>query len=238
MSDSESERLVDVDHSVRQSPPVDADSVLDLIIDSCEEIPNAQLGHRDHQEAHRLQMLERISDRFGEEAFDSEQWLRAYRLGRDYQEDHPMSLADRILDRAFVPEGLYGADDVLMAADTLDDVALRRLACYKTRCASRALSTGNASLVKAGLRAFAWTLDHGSNRDSRDEMVTLAPLHVAGTATRLGRHPLRILHELAAGIPDSAAAILTFSRRTDITLSAFGWERVRTNHGTWIVPTN
>lgn len=238
MSDSESERLVDVDPSVLQSPPVAPDSVLDFIVESCVEIPNAPLGHRDRREAQQLQMFERISDRFGKAAFDSEQWLLAYRLGRDYQEDHPMCSVDRVLDRAFVPEGLYGADDVLMAANTLDDVALRRLACYSTRCASRALSTGNANLAKAGLRAFAWTMGRRSNSDSRDEMVTLAPLHVAGSATRLGQHPLRIVHELAAGVPDLAATILTFSTRTDITLSAFGWERVRTNGETWIVSTS
>ncbi len=233
VSDSEFRGLVDVDPSTLQLPPVDLGSALDLVIASCVEIPDAPLGHRDHREAQQLEMLQGVSE-WSETAFDAEEWLRTYRRGRDYQEDHPLSSVDRILDRAFVPEGLYGADDMLMAAGTLDDLALRRLGCYSTRCASRALSTGGANLAVAGLRAFAWTLGYESSGDSRDEMVGLAPLHVAASATGL-RHPLRILYELATGFSESANTILAFSRRTDITLSAFGWERVQTGHGSWIV---
>lgn len=91
--------------------------------------------------------------------------------------------------------------------------------------------TDRPALAVAGLRAFAFV---NADRDARDLMIALAPLHVAAVAAFGNEDPLQALHALSDG--DDASTIAVFSRRADVSLKAFGWEQVDTNHGRWIIP--
>jgi hypothetical protein len=58
--------------------------------------------------------------------------------------------------------------------------------------------------------------------DVRDVLVALAPYH--DCARRLGADPVEVFDLAAAGAPDAARELaMTFARRDDVTLEAFGW---------------
>lgn len=220
---------VDVEPATLESPPVGAEWVLRLVADSCELLPDTSTGNRDRAEAARLRFLRQIhaSTDSDEDVLDVEERIR---VGRDYQEDHPIGRIDRTLDRAFVPRGLYTPGDVAEIRGVLDLLSKTRLARYATRCAARALMVDRPELAVAGLRAFAFV---NVKNDPRDLMVSLAPLHLSAVAVLGNEDPLQALQALTDG--DAASTIAEFSRRTDVTLEAFGWELVDTNHGRWII---
>jgi hypothetical protein len=67
-------------------------------------------------------------------------------------------------------------------------------------------------------------------------MVTLSLHHVV--ARDLGSDPATLFAEVADRIPGSPVArlLIEFGQRRDVTLEAFGWERVKTADGPDFVP--
>ena len=58
--------------------------------------------------------------------------------------------------------------------------------------------------------------------DWRDVLVSLAPYH--DCAVRLGMDPIEVFDTASTGLPDATRDLaMTFARRDDITLQAFGW---------------
>jgi hypothetical protein len=133
--------------------------------------------------------------------------------------------AKTILDR--VPEQID-----LRFLDSLNRDALPWLGRYGARQVTTALQEHSADLLHQALLATALaTCLTGDNWDDRDLMVTIA-LHWV-VAQRLGVDPAAMFARVAGRIPNpEIAEVLTvFGARDDITLKAFGWEEVTTNHG-------
>jgi len=95
---------------------------------------------------------------------------------------------------------------------------------------TRALREGRPELLVEGFRAQVAHLAATGPIDPRDEMLDLAAL--TDCARRLERDPAELLGPVAAaGPPWLAELFLTFVRRTDVTLAAFGWSIVATPDG-------
>jgi hypothetical protein len=84
------------------------------------------------------------------------------------------------------------------------------------------LELGFSRLVEAEAKAKGW--------DPRDTMISLTPF--LDCARRLGLDPVDVLGPVAATGPDwFVDTFEAFARRTDVTLTAFGWSLVETPDG-------
>ena len=106
--------------------------------------------------------------------------------------------------------------------------ARRVLGRFALRAPMLALQLRDQSRLREGL------LLHGvleqKMGDWRDDMVGFALYHYA--ARQLGLDPIELFDEAARyAIPELAALMNKFGRRSDITLNAFGWRRVETPDG-------
>jgi hypothetical protein len=225
----------DIDPDLLRTDPVGLELALDRLLMSCAPVQSAPEGERDRREQAVLDQLRSVLA-FADQPFDAEKWLADWRRGRDYQLDHPLGSVDRMLDEAFVPDQAYSRDSLTALTGLLDLLSIRRLGTYSVRCCSRALMTKRPELARAGLRARAWVvLATEDNGDARDDMVALAPFVVAGRAVSSDPNPLRLLIELTAGKAPFSELVESFGQRSDVTLRAFGYQLLSTDHGQWIV---
>lgn len=221
--------------SVFRREPVGFEYAINRVIESCQPVEDAPLGERDRTEQKVLEQLRSIHDLMSE-PFDEEAWLADWRRGRDYQRDHPLSAVDGALDEAFVPDHAYAPDHLVGLRGALDPRSIDRLVTYSVRCCSRALATKRCEVAHAGLRALAWSvLAREHPIDARDDMVLLAPFVVTCRALSSDNRPLRLLVDLAAADPTFSALAESFGQRSDVTLNAFGYKLLATDHGDWIV---
>jgi hypothetical protein len=225
----------DVDPHLLRTDPVGFEFALERLIMSCAPVEGAPAGERDRREQMVLDQLRSVLA-LADQPFDAEKWLADWRLGRDFQVDHPMGSVDRLLDEAFVPDQAFSRDSLTALPGLLDFLSIRRLGTYSVRCCSRALTTKRPELARAGLRARAWVvLATQDNADARDDMVALAPFVVAGRAVLSDLNPLQVLGELTAGRAAISELVESFGQRNDVTLRAFGYQLLSTDHGQWIV---
>ena len=199
--------------------------LVDLLAEASEPVVDAPPSIMDQRRDQFLTSMEALG-------VDIEELAEAYDLGRDYQFDHPISHVDRTLDAAFVPAGM-SAETVELVAPLVEGLALRRVARYVTRAAARARMTADPQLADAAMRAYALTAQT-RDKDARDDMVALAPVHVAANQVRRGKADLGVLG--AVSPPQQRAFVEGFASRRDVTLASFGWIEVELAHGVWIVP--
>lgn len=211
-----------------QAVPPDAvppERLLDLLAAATEPVDGAPLGILDERRDKALEFAAFVR-------LDADEFAAEYDLSRDYQFDHPISHVDRALDMAFVPAGLSPAA-IESVAPLIEGLILRRVARYVTRAAARARMAAEPRLVDAAMRAYALA-NRTRDKDARDDMVSLAPVHVAAGELGKGRADLTLLAEISP--VEQRPFVEGFASRTDVTLAAFGWMELQRPHGVWIVP--
>lgn len=204
----------------------DPDDLVGLLISSAEPVLGAPEGIGDRRRPAVVASIEWMGA-------DVDSFLADYDLGRDYQLDHPLSRVDRTLDTAFVPPGM-SQTTAEMLGSLVDPLTVRRLARYATRAAARARMSADPRLAHSAMRAHAVLIHSRTVSDRRDDMVGLAPIHVAAREQLGGRG---MLHTLTDLVPDQDRDfIAAFGARADVTLPDFGWLELETPHGVWIIP--
>lgn len=161
--------------------------------------------------------------------------IQHFDSGLDYQSDHPLNEIDDTLDSAMALARRLDADAYRDVSGLIDAPVRRRLGTYSVRCASRALAGRSADMCEAGLLAVLLAIDPEDGReDPRDLMVSFAPLHVAAQHSDLA--PAAVFGKYAEFVPASVGdKLMAFGRRTDVTLSAFGWTLSQNRPIQWIV---
>jgi hypothetical protein len=103
---------------------------------------------------------------------------------------------------------------------------------YGMRAATLALRERSMPRLRCGLVALV--LSGSAASDARDFMVGAAVhYHVA---LRLGLDPAVLFDEATAWAGPAGDLFQAFGRRQDVTLEAFGWREVATEHGPGFVP--
>jgi hypothetical protein len=139
--------------------------------------------------------------------------------------------AERVLGQT--PQVIDSAD--LNAVDA--ELALV-LGQYGVRQATIALRRRSVDRLAQALMATAlYAVVSPDDAEPRDLMVTLSLHHVV--ARDLGSDPATLFAEVSDRIPGSPVArlLIEFGQRRDVSLGAFGWERVKTADGPDFVPT-
>jgi hypothetical protein len=103
---------------------------------------------------------------------------------------------------------------------------------YGMRAATLALREGSIPRLRSGLVALV--LSGSAASDARDFMVGAAVHH--HVALQLGLDPAVLFAEAAAYAGPAGELLQAFGRRQDVTLEAFGWREVTTEHGPKFVP--
>jgi hypothetical protein len=164
--------------------------------------------------------------------------IKSYDSHLDYQRDHPLTRIDETLDMAIAVAQHLSKNDFVTVAALIDKIVHSRLITYAHRCASRSLTEGSVALCEAGLLALMISIDSDTTQaDSRDMMVSLAPLHVA--AQHCVSNVSELFSRYAEFTPDDIGKLVrAFGSRTDITLQSFGWILTANQHGSWVVLDN
>jgi hypothetical protein len=106
---------------------------------------------------------------------------------------------------------------------------------YGHRAAMLAIREQSAARLRNGLGAVA--LATTADDDDRDVMVGVA-LHYHA-AVQLGLRPAEVFDQAASYADPSVAELFrTFGARDDVTLAAFGWQEIATEHGPAFIPSN
>jgi hypothetical protein len=103
---------------------------------------------------------------------------------------------------------------------------------YGVRAATLALREHSIPRLRSGL--IALVLSGSAARDERDFMVGAAVHH--HVARQLGRDPAVLFDDAAAYAGPAKELLQAFGHRQDVTLEAFGWREVATEHGPKFVP--
>jgi hypothetical protein len=123
--------------------------------------------------------------------------------------------------------------ELLNSLSKRDALALGR---YGVRQPAIALRTNSPARLHDALLATA-ICQSQHDRDPRDVMVGMALHH--DVARQLGQDPTAVFDQVASCLPDGpiSALLRTFGARSDITITAFGWQQVDTADGSDFVPT-
>jgi hypothetical protein len=159
--------------------------------------------------------------------------IKRFDSGLDYQRDHPLNEIDETLDSAMTLALNLKKDAIQTIAGVLDDSVRKRLSTYSVRCASRSLFQKSEHFCNLGVIACLLAL-HKESIDSRDLMVSLAPLHVAAQGTEFGAGVLFERHiEFAHN--QIQEIVVVFSKRKNVALREFGWTITESKPIQWIV---
>jgi hypothetical protein len=140
----------------------------------------------------------------------------------------PVGAVDRRLDRLFAttPEPDAALVAALAAALTVRQRGL--VYHYGIRLLGRGVSAEDATVLRPA--SFAIALAYQDERDVRDLLIGLVPLHVA--ATRLHTEPAPVVGWLADRLPEaSRAPVLQWASQANLEDRAYGWDAVETDDG-------
>lgn len=211
------------------------EKVIDSLLDAARPRKEHPPGELDRKRAQFVDSWQRLNTAGMLKETELQSLIKQFDRGLDYQRDHPMSEIDEILDSAIALARRLDADDRLTVSELADASVRRRLVTYAVRCASRALAQNSVGLCSAGLLARVLAIDPKlGSEDSRDWMVSLAPLHVAAQASKHGSAALFEQHAELAPAPVSET-LKIFGRRTDVSLEAFGWCLTLNQPIQWII---
>jgi len=159
--------------------------------------------------------------------------IKSFDSGLDYQRDHPLNEIDKALESAMTLALNLKKDAIQTISEVLDDSVRKRLSTYSVRCASLSLFQKSEHFCNIGLVARLLAI-HNENIDSRDLMVSLAPLHVAAQGTKIGAGVLFERH-IEFAHKQIQEMVMSFGRRKNVTLREFGWKITESEPIQWIV---
>ena len=209
------------------------EEIIELLLNAAQPRNKVLPGELDRKRAQQIKNWEWLhrSGMLNDEAL--QELIKNFDSGLDYQRDHPLNEIDDTLDSAMTLALRLKQDDIQTIADLLDDSLRRRLSTYSVRCASRSMFQKPEHYCNLGLVACLLAL-HKEKIDSRDLMVSLAPLHVAAQRTEIGAGGLFERHiEFAHN--QVREIVVVFGNRKNVTLREFGWTITESKPIQWIV---
>jgi hypothetical protein len=172
-------------------------------------------------------------DDFLESATEAASVLDAISLGR-YDTDVGAAATTIDSQVAGICADLHQASpvqrEVLVSA--LTDRQRTIIGRYGMRAATLALRERSIPRLRSGL--IALVLSGSAASDARDFMVAAAVHH--HVALQLGQDPAELFDEAATYAGPAGELLQAFGRRQDVTLKAFAWREVATEHGPGFVP--
>ena len=212
------------------------EKIIDLLLGAAQPRNEYPPGERDRNHARNLARWQSLrAAGFLQDEAEFQEIMSTLNSGLDYQRDHPLNEIDRTLDSAMAIARDLDKHAFYSLAALVDLPVRQRLVTYSVRCASRVLTNKSQTLCEAAMLAYLLVLNSSDDeKDNREMMVSLAPLHVAAQSTKSGATAL--FEQYADYAPESLRETMNvFGRRTDVTLRAFAWALEKRDSIDWIV---